>query len=55
MMAFIEICFECMDYRKSSKKVIAGDFCNHKYDLLKAFFQQAGRQFGITEGLDEQQ
>jgi hypothetical protein len=51
MIAFIEICFECQGYRTSSKKVVTGDFCNQKYDLLKAFFQSAGIEFGITKGL----
>ena len=50
MIAFIEICFECQGYRTSSKKVITGDFCNQKYELLKAFFQKTGIEFGITKG-----
>lgn len=53
LISFIEISFECESSRKSSKKVIAGDFCNQKYNLLKQFFNRSGIQFGITKGLDE--
>lgn len=45
--AFIEICFECTGYRLSSKKIKGVDFCNQKYDDLKAFFAINGIQFGI--------
>lgn len=48
LIVFIEICFECQRYRTNSQKVVLGDFCSQKYDLLKEFFQQAGIEFGIT-------
>ena len=49
--AFLELCFECEGKRASSKKVKTGDFCNEKYDLLKAFFARAGIEIGITKGI----
>ena len=47
--AFIELCFECMKYRLSSKKINPGDFCEQKYDLLENYFKDAGISFGIIE------
>jgi len=52
LIGFIEICFECYGYRASSKKIVVGDFCSQKYDLLKLFFQHAGIEFGVTNNLD---
>ena len=45
--AFLEICFECHDYRVSSKSIKTGDFCEQKYDLLKAFFRKVGISYGV--------
>jgi hypothetical protein len=49
---WIEICFECTQYKKTSAKVRAGDFCIGKYELLQAFFQKKGIKYGI-ENRDE--
>jgi hypothetical protein len=46
VFAFIELCFECHDYRLSSKRIKAGDFCNQKYELLRKFFAANGIAFG---------
>ncbi|MCU0471050.1 MAG: hypothetical protein MUF58_20915 [Arcicella sp.] len=43
---WIEICFECSQYKKTSAKVQAGDFCIGKYELLRAFFQKKGIKYG---------
>jgi hypothetical protein len=49
--AFLELCFECSGYRRSSEKVKTGDFCNEKYELLKNLFHKAGIEIGITKGI----
>jgi hypothetical protein len=46
--AFIEICFECQKFRVSSEKIKMGEFCEQKYDLIKAYFKSAGIELGIT-------
>jgi hypothetical protein len=48
MFASIEICLECHSYWSRPDKYDLGNFCEGKYDLLRAFF----RQTGITYGLD---
>ena len=48
---WIEICFECSQYKKTSAKVQAGDFCIGKYELLKAFFQKNRIKYG-TENIE---
>ncbi|MDZ7935988.1 MAG: hypothetical protein U5M51_13690 [Emticicia sp.] len=48
---WIEICFECTQYKKTSAKVQAGDFCIGKYELLQAFFKKKGIKYG-TEGVE---
>jgi hypothetical protein len=46
---FIEICFECIELRLSSRSIKTGEFCDQKYDLLKAFFKRRGIEFGTTD------
>ncbi len=53
--AYIELCFACDQYRVSSKKVNAGDFCAEKFDLLKAFFAQAGVKYGVESEITQQE
>lgn len=48
---WIEICFECSQYKKTSEKVQSGDFCIGKYELLKKFFQKKDIKYG-TENRD---
>ena len=43
----IELCFECNQYKKSSDKIIMGDFCVGKYELLKNLFRKAGIKYGV--------
>jgi len=42
---FIEICFDCHKTRSSSKKVIEGEYCNQKFDLLKGLFKSTGIKY----------
>ena len=44
---WIEICFECSQYKKTSAKVQTGDFCIGKYELLNGFFKKYGIKYGI--------
>lgn len=43
----IELCFECSQYKKSSDKMIVGDFCVGKYELLKNLFRKVGVKYGV--------
>jgi hypothetical protein len=49
--AYIELCFECEGFRKSAKQVLAGHFCNQKYELLREFFAKRGIKFGTEKHL----
>ncbi|MEA5260748.1 hypothetical protein VB264_23315 [Arcicella aquatica] len=44
---WIELCFECNGYKKTSKQVKTGDFCIGKYELLKHFFKKHKIHYGI--------
>ncbi len=44
--AFIELCFECGEYRVSDKKISMGELCTQKYELLKKFFKTSGVLYG---------
>jgi hypothetical protein len=50
--AFIELCFECFGFKVSSNKIKAGDFCNQKYELLRAFFVQRGITIGTVNSTE---
>ena len=46
---YLEICFACHRMKKSSSKVHFGEFCETKYDILKAFLSNAGITYGTAE------
>ena len=48
--AFVEICFECDRLVKSSDKVLVGDWCDQKMDMLKELFIEVGVKYGVTQG-----
>jgi hypothetical protein len=47
--AFIEVCFECSAYKTSDAKILAGDFCEGKYELLRNFFKKEGIKTGVVK------
>jgi hypothetical protein len=52
---YLELCFECSAHRSSSEKLLTGDFCDGKYEMVKELFIRAGVKQGTTEGLIQQQ
>jgi hypothetical protein len=48
---YLELCFECSAHRSGSGKLVTGDFCDGKYELIKDLFIRAGIKQGTTEGL----
>lgn len=42
VFAYIEICFECGNYKSSEEQVHLGTLCENKLDLLKKLFKNAG-------------
>ena len=48
IVAYIEICFECLQYKKSTN-INIGDFCHDKFGMLKTFFRKNKVMFGTTE------
>jgi len=47
--AFIELCFECEDFRASSENIKFGDKCDQKYSMLKKLFKNAGIVHGTED------
>jgi hypothetical protein len=45
---FLEICFECERIKQSSPKIVIGDICNQKLDMLKNFFRNNGVEYGTA-------
>lgn len=48
ILGYIEICFECLNYRTSDEALTIGSYCSEKYDLIKAVFKESGITYGIT-------
>jgi hypothetical protein len=46
---YIELCFDCEKYYLSSAKIKNTEYCEQKYDMLKAFFLSQGIKYGTTE------
>lgn len=49
VFAFLELCFECEDFRPSSENIYFGDKCNQKYLKLKKIFQNSGINYGTED------
>jgi hypothetical protein len=45
---YIEFCFGCRRYFKSSSKIVMGEFCEQKFELLKKYFLSEGLQYGTV-------
>jgi hypothetical protein len=48
---YVEICFECQKTKESSEKILLGQMCDEKMNMLKQFFKKIGIEFGITKVL----
>ena len=46
-LAFVEICFECLQIRESNEKILLGQMCDQKLDMLKNLFRTVGIKYGI--------
>ncbi|MES2062149.1 MAG: hypothetical protein V4456_09535 [Bacteroidota bacterium] len=46
---YIEICFACHRTETSSKKVLEGEYCSTKFNLLRTFFVNAGIRYGTQD------
>jgi len=42
VIEWLEYCFTCSGYRKSSRKIAGYDFCDEKYEMLRKFFFDRG-------------
>ncbi len=49
LIAFIELCFGCRNYRTNDNKITLGDECTQKLSMIKDFFNQNGIQYGVTK------
>ena len=49
LIAFIELCFECRNYRTNDSKITLGDECTQKLSMIKDLFNQNGIKYGVTE------
>ena len=43
---YLQVCFECQEYRSQSEKIDVGTYCDQKFDLLKQFFLDVGLKYG---------
>jgi hypothetical protein len=43
---FLEICFECKQYRSMHDKLMVGEYCTQKFDMLKKCFIDQGVNYG---------
>lgn len=47
VLDFLEICFNCQQYRSGSEKLDPGVLCTQKYELLSDYFKVVGITYGI--------
>lgn len=48
IVAYLEICFGCNNYKSSDKRFSIGEYCNEKYDMLKSIFADSNIKYGIS-------
>ncbi|KAF2515282.1 hypothetical protein [Flavobacterium foetidum] len=48
IIAYLEICFGCDNYRSSDKRLNIGEYCNTKYKMLKSIFENSSIKYGIS-------
>lgn len=48
VVAYIEICFECLRYKVEPSTATVSHFCTEKFDALKTLFRKAGVNYGVT-------
>lgn len=46
LIGFLEICFECNNYRSSNMDITIGELCKQKMQLMKEFFKDCGIKYG---------
>ncbi|GAA3972741.1 hypothetical protein [Mucilaginibacter dorajii] len=46
---FLEICFECKQYRSMHNKLTVGEYCTQKFDMLKRCFIDQGVNYGTLK------
>lgn len=53
VIAYIEICFDCLRMQFSSNKIHIGEKCTEKFNMLKNFFTSTGIKFVSRSYTDE--
>ncbi|WP_293787644.1 hypothetical protein [uncultured Pedobacter sp.] len=53
VIAYIEICFDCLRMQFSSNKIRIGEKCTEKFNMLKNFFTSTGIKFVSGSYTDE--
>jgi len=54
VIAYIEICFDCLGMQFSSKSIKVGENCTEKFGILKNFFTSKGIKFTSQNHKDEE-
>lgn len=47
VLGFIEICFQCQQYKIEPEKMAIGEFCDEKFNTLKKVFKGSGIKYGL--------
>jgi len=53
VIAYVEICFDCLGMKFSSKKINTGENCTEKFSMLKDFFISKGIKFVSIDHTDD--
>jgi hypothetical protein len=48
IIGYIEICFECHDFRRQGNNIKLGAFCDEKFEMLRQIFMAAGVKYGMN-------
>jgi hypothetical protein len=47
ILGYIEICFDCQQYKIEPRTMVIGDFCSEKMDAIQGIMQKAGIKYGM--------
>jgi hypothetical protein len=52
VLGYIEICFDCQQFKIEPKTLPISPFCNEKLDVIQGIFMKSGITYGMIRGVD---
>jgi hypothetical protein len=52
ILGYIELCFDCLDFKTEPKNIVMGGFCTEKFDAIQGIFVAAGLKYGMKRDME---